>query len=90
MSEAKKMHKQEVLLTGMGRCRRCAAILAPGASNVTVGAPKVTPRSEERAPPREWPTNQMLASGYKYVRLLYRFLKNKESVLVCTRDMNGL
>ena len=38
-------------LTLEGRCRRRAAMRSPGASKVTVGMPKVTPRREARAPP---------------------------------------
>ena len=51
-----------------------AAIFSPGDSIATVGVPNVTPSKEARAPPSEWPVIQMLASGYRYVRLLYRFL----------------
>ena len=50
-----------------------AAIFSPGDSIATVGVPNVTPSKEARAPPSEWPVIQMLASGYRYVRLLYRF-----------------
>jgi len=45
------------VLTGEGRCSRPAAILSPGASNATTGAPKVTPKRDARAPPKEWPND---------------------------------
>lgn len=59
--------------TGVGRCSRLDANLSPGDSIPTAGAPKVTLRSDARAPPSEWPVTQMLEWGYMYVRLLYRF-----------------
>lgn len=61
--------------TGVGRCNRPAAIFSPGDSIEMVGAPKVTPSKEASAPPSEWPVIQMLASGYRYVRLLYKFFE---------------
>ena len=36
---------------GMGKCNLCAAILSPGASNVTTGTPNESPMSEAREPP---------------------------------------
>ena len=42
-------------LTGDGKCSRVAARRSPGASKATTGAPKVTPISEARDPPSEWP-----------------------------------
>ncbi len=59
--------------TGDGRWSRVAAIFSPGDSMARVGAPNVTPSREASAPPSEWPVIQMLASGYRYVRLLYKF-----------------
>jgi len=45
-------------LTGNGRCSLRAAIVSPGASKATVGAPNVKPISEARAPPRECPVRK--------------------------------
>jgi hypothetical protein len=49
-----------IKLTGDGRCKRLAASLSPGASNVTTGAPNVTPTRLASDPPRECPMIQML------------------------------
>ena len=40
-------------LTGCGRCNLLLAILSPGVSNETTGAPNVVPKSPAKAPPRE-------------------------------------
>ena len=61
---------------GMGRRRRWAARRSPGDSKATAGKPKVVPSKDANAPPREWPTNHTLASGYIVVRFLTRFLKD--------------
>jgi len=53
---------------GSGRYKRKAARRSPGASNATAGKPYVAPRREARAPPREWPVSQMLASGKASMR----------------------
>lgn len=53
-------------LTGDGRCKRLAASLSPGASNVTTGAPYVTPTRLASDPPKECPIIQMLEWGLKY------------------------
>lgn len=42
---------EHFFLTGDGKCKRAAAILSPGDSKVTTGAPKVTPNKLARAPP---------------------------------------
>lgn len=47
-------------LTGDGRCKRLAASLSPGDSNVTTGVPYVTPTRLASAPPRECPISQIL------------------------------
>lgn len=39
--------------TGIGRCKREAASLSPGASKATTGAPKVTPIKAANDPPKE-------------------------------------
>ena len=74
--------------TGDGRCKRCAAIRSPGGSNATTGAPNVTPRSEARAPPSEWPIIQIFAFGYMSAMSLYRFCSH-ESLLMMTNTRRG-
>ena len=48
------------MLTGDGRCKRLAASLSPGASNVTTGAPNVMPTRLASDPPNECPITQIL------------------------------
>ena len=60
-------------IRGNGRCRRVADTRSPGASNATAGTPNVVARREARAPPRECPTSQMLASVYICLRSPKRF-----------------
>lgn len=52
----------------------------PGDSKATAGTPNVDPRRAESAPPSECPVSQMFASGYKRVRLLYRFWEAKVGI----------
>jgi hypothetical protein len=60
-------------LTGLGRWSLREGILSPGASKATTGEPNVVPIRAAKEPPRLCPVTQILASGYMYVRLLYRF-----------------
>ena len=48
------------MLTGDGKCKRLAASLSPGASNVTTGAPYVMPTRLASDPPNECPISQIL------------------------------
>lgn len=62
--------KMDVMHTGDGRCRRCAAIRSPGGSNVTTGTPNVIPRRDASEPPRECPMSHIFALGNIKVMLL--------------------
>ena len=54
---------------GLGRPSRAAGRASGTASNVTTGSPKVKPNRLVTAPPKEWPVNHTLASGYICVTL---------------------
>ena len=56
----RKLLRELHRLTGEGRCKRLAASLSPGASNVTTGAPYVMPTRLASDPPKECPITQIL------------------------------
>lgn len=61
---------EHFFLTGDGKCKRAAAILSPGDSKVTTGAPKVTPNKLARAPPAV--ALDVVSQGEKKVREAYQ------------------